>query len=193
MMLHARVYNRRVRGTLLLVALAACTPARVENPHARAPRPVGGEVERDPTASVAPAAVVQTRDGKPFDLATLWQDHKVVVVFYQGGWCPHCKKQLAELQQHYRDFADAQATVVGISNEPGADATTLRDELGLGFELYSDPDLAVITRWGVENFGAGTARSATFVIQPGGAISFRQVADSPADHASIDELVAALR
>ncbi len=145
------------------------------------------------TLNMAPDAVVKKRDGSSIDLATLWQTQKVVVVFYRGGWCPHCQKQLGELQQHYKDFSDAKVTVVGISSDSTADATALRDKLSLGFELYSDPELAVITKWGVEDYGAGISRPATFVIEPGGAIKYRKVGENPADHPTMDELLAALR
>lgn len=186
-----------MRGLIFFLAmLVACTPAPVLNPNKQKGKPGRPEVDRDPTLAVAPDAVVKKRDGTPFDLASLWEkgkDQKVVVVFYRGGWCPHCKKQLGELQAHYKDFNDVKAVIVGISNESGADATALRDKLGLGFELYSDPELTVITKWGVEDYGAGIARPATFVIEPGGAISYRKVGENPADHPSMDELLAALR
>ena len=152
-----------------------------------------GKAEIDVTLAVAPETVVKKRDGSTIDLATLWANKKVVVVFYRGGWCPHCAKQLGTLQSHHKDFTAAEAVVVGISNESGADATALRDKLGLGFELYSDPELAAITKWGVEDYGAGIARPATFVVEPGGAISYRKVGDSPADHPTMDELRGALR
>ena len=171
--------------------LVACSPAPVLNPNKPAKRAAKTEV--DLTLSVAPETVVQTRDGSRFDLGNLWARQKVVVVFYQGGWCPHCAKQLATLQSHSKDFTDAKAVVVGISNESGADATALRDKLSLTFELYSDPDLTAITTWGVEDFGAGSARPATFVIEPGGTISYRRVGDKSGNHPSVDELLDALR
>jgi peroxiredoxin len=186
-----------VRGLIAFVLLVACTPAPVLNPNKPSAKQAGrSEVERDVTLATAPEAMVKKRDGSPFDLATLWEKEKaqkVVVVFYRGGWCPHCAKQLGELQQHHKDFTEAKAVVVAISNEPGDAATALRDKLGLGYELYSDPELAMITKWGVEDYGQGIARPATFVVEPGGAISYRKVGENPADHPSMDELLAALR
>ncbi len=181
---------------IVVAVLVACTPAPVLNPNKQAKRGGRAEVERDTTLAVAPAAVVKKRDGTSFDLASLWdkdKNQKVVVVFYRGGWCPYCKKQMTELQNHYRDFNDAKAVVVGVSNEDPAAATAFRDSLGLGFELYSDQELTMITSWGVEDYGSGIARPATFVIEPGGAISYRKVGENPSDHPSMDELLAALR
>ena len=190
------VYTRAVRALVILVVLfanlVACTPAPVLNPNKNPKHPGRPEVQRDVTLGEAPEAVVHKRDGSTIDLATLWHDKKVLVVFYRGGWCPHCQKQFAELQDHYKDFDEAEVTVLGISSDSTADATALREKLSLGFELYSDPDLAVITKWGVEDYGAGISRPATFVIQPGGAITYRKVGENPADHPSMAELLAAI-
>jgi peroxiredoxin len=181
------------RLILALVLLVACRPAPVLNPDKEAGKKKPGRSEVERGLTVAPEAMVTTREGQPFDLASLWATQKVVVVFYRGGWCPHCQKQMAALQAHYKDFDAAHAIVVGISNEPGSEATALRTKLALGFELYSDPDLAVITKWGVADHGAGIARPATFVVEPGGAISYSKVGDNPADQPSMEEIIAALQ
>lgn len=185
-----------MRFFILLVALTACRPEPIPlNPHKKS-RQSTGQIEHDVSESEAPPAVVKKRDGSEFDLAALWdktKEQKVVVVFYRGGWCPHCKRQLAELQENYRLFLDAKATVVGVSNEDGPTGTALRESLGLGFELYSDPELAMITKWGVEDFEQKIAKPATFVVQPGGMITYRKVGANPADHPSMDDLRAALK
>jgi peroxiredoxin len=100
---------------------------------------------------------------------------------------------MAELQAHYKDFNELKATVVGISNEPGDAATALREKLGLGFELYSDPDLATITKWGVEDIGQGMARPATFIVEPGGAIAFTKIGENASDFPKMDDLLIALK
>ena len=82
--------------------------------------------------------------------------------------------------------------VVGISSDSTDDANTTRDKLGLNFELYSDPQLAEISQWGVEDVGANIARLAAFVVAPGGMITYRRIAKSPADQPSIAELITAL-
>jgi peroxiredoxin len=181
---------------IVLAVLVACTPAPVINPNKRiAKRPGRSEVVH--TLQMAPDSPVKKRDGSTFDLATLWEkgkgDKKVVVVFYRGGWCPHCQKQMAEFQAHYKDFNELNAIVVGVSNESGADVTAFRDKLGLGFELYSDPDLTTITKWGVEDLGSGIARPATFIVEPGGAIAYSKIGENPADHPKMDDLLIALK
>lgn len=184
--------NRIVLSVLLaLVAVTACRAEQPPlNPYKDKGRAGPPQVEQEPAQ--APPATVTKRDGTQIDLATMWQKQKVLVVFYRGGWCPHCQKQLAALQANQKKIADAGAIIVGISSDSTDDANKTRDKLGLNFELYSDPQLAVISQWGVEDVGANIARPATFVVEPGGKVTYRRVGESPADHPSVEELIAAL-
>lgn len=176
----------------MLTVVTACRPETPPlNPHKAKPRGGGPPtVEQTPTS--APSAIVTKRDGTQIDLASQWEKQKVVVVFYRGGWCPHCVKQLTELQTNQRQFADAGAILVGITSDSVEDVNKTRDKLGLNFELYSDPTLAVISKWGVEDVGQNIARPAVFVVEPGGTVTYRKIGKSPADHPTVDELIAAL-
>lgn len=179
---------------IVLLALVFAVSCRAEdpplNPYKGKGRQGPPSVEQEVTT--APAATVTKRDGNQIDLSTEWQKQKVLVIFYRGGWCPYCAKQLSELQANQKKFADAGAIIVGISSDSVEDANKTRDKLGLNFELYSDPQLTVITKWGVEDVGANIARPAAFVVEPGGSITYRRIGKAPSDMPSIDELVAAL-
>jgi peroxiredoxin len=142
--------------------------------------------------SKLPQVALRTVDGQPTTLQAQVGGKPAILVFYRGGWCPYCAKQLSELQANQKKFADAGAIIVGISSDSTDDANKTRDKLGLNFELYSDPQLAVISQWGVEDVGANIARPAAFVVEPGGMITYKRIGKSPADQPSIDELVAAL-
>ena len=175
-------------GFLLAFACRAEEPPL--NPYKGKGRAGPPQVEQE--VSSAPPATVTKRDGSQIDLATQWEKQKVLVVFYRGGWCPHCQKQLAELQANQKKIADAGAIIVGISSDSTDDANKTRDKLGLNFELYSDPQLTVIAKWGVEDVGSNIARPAVFVVEPGGTITYRRIGKSPADHPTVEELLAAL-
>lgn len=176
-----------MRRIVLLLALFACRPQqRVENPyahHARGPEPVA-EHELD----AAPGGVVLGPDGSNVDLGTLWVSQRAVVVFYMGHWCPHCQKQLGDLNAASKQFADRGVRLIAISSDQVADAAALKEKLALGFDIYADPQLAVIAKWGVEDDQTQIARPATFIVEPGGSISFRKVGESP----TVDQIVAAL-
>ena len=179
----------------LLAALAflvACTPAPVIRPDRDRRPATGPEVQRTVELTEAPGGTVTTRDGGSVDLASLWAQHPVVVIFYRGHWCPHCQYQLGEIQKHKDDFAQRNVTVVAISSDAPSDLTVMRDKLSLTFDLYSDAQLGVIQKWGVEDYGNGISKPATFLVHPGGAISFQKVGDKPDDRPSVDQILAAI-
>jgi peroxiredoxin len=179
---------------LLLIALiaSACRPEPVLDPSRHHRRSGSPEVQRDVSQSPAPSGVVTARDGTPFDIATLWDRRRVVLVFYMGHWCPACQKQLSEYNARAKDFDAQDATIVAVSTDTPDDASALRDKLGLSFELYVDPQLQMITKWGVQDSETNIARPSTFVIETGGNVSYRRVGDKNSDRPSADELISFL-
>jgi peroxiredoxin len=173
----------------ILLLLAACRHEPVLNPN----KAKGGGKEIEKEQLIAPESTVQTIEGQPFDLGTLWANQRVVVIFYRGHWCPHCKHQLGELEKRRVEIGNAGATIVGISTDAPTDSAAFRKSAGLGFDLYSDPQLVVITKWGVDDHKNQISLPATFVVEPGGKISFRHVGDKPTDHPPIDEVVDAVK
>ncbi len=188
---------QRLAVVFVALALTACAKPRIElQPHDRLPA-VGEQHHDDDenlvTNETAPSSVVQNRDGVDVDLATIWATKRVLLVFYMGHWCPHCQKQLADLEAHASELAARGATIIAISTDAPADAAALHDRLSLGFELYSDPQLATITRWNVQDDKQNIAKPAVFIVEPGGAISYRHVGESQTDRPTIDQLLAALK
>src|ERR1700749_3093626 len=45
-----------------------------------------------------PAVVVPDAGGKSYDLNAKIIEKPTILVFYRGGWCPFCNKELAGLQ-----------------------------------------------------------------------------------------------
>ncbi|MBA3459426.1 MAG: redoxin domain-containing protein [Deltaproteobacteria bacterium] len=181
------------RIPLLFVLIAACTPQqRVENPHAKRLKSPDPAVDRDVTLDVAPGGVVLAKDGSNVDLGTLWVSQRAVVVFYMGGWCPHCQKQLGDLNDAQKKFNERGARIIAISADSTDEAKAMSDKLRLGFDLYSDPQLAVIAKWGVADHGSNIARPSTFIVEPGGSISYRKVGSKPEERATVDQILAAL-
>jgi peroxiredoxin len=178
--------------SLVIVSFGACAPAPVLNPDKERRQQGKQDIERTVELDSAPGGVVVTRDGKSVDLTTLWASQPVVVVFYRGHWCPHCQYQFGELQKHKQDFVDRGVNVIGISSDDPGDLETLRAKVGLTFELYSDAGLVVIQKWGVEDFGNSIARPATFLVHPGGSISFQRVGEKPDDRPSVQTILDAI-
>src|SRR5260221_12528734 len=110
-----------------------------------------------------------------------------------GAWCPHCEKQLGDRNERRKDFDATGTTVVAVSTDTPDDAGALKDKLGLTFDLYSDTELQTIAKWGIADYNANIAKPATFVIQKGGAITFRKVGENQTDRPTADQILVEVR
>jgi peroxiredoxin Q/BCP len=119
-------------------------------------------------------------------------DQPVVVYFYPKADTPGCTIQACGVRDHRSDYAQAGATVLGISPDPVAKVKSFHDKQALNFPLLADQDHAVAESYGVwvqkSMYGRtyfGNERT-TFVIDPDGRVAqvLRKV--KPAAH---DELL----
>jgi len=174
---------------LLIVCLIACSAKKSEPPP---PAPAAAAPPKtaasDPsTPTTAPASAVHAADGSTVDLASVWANKRVLLVFYMGAWCDHCKAQLAEIQKQHDKLTADGTKIIAVSNDKPEDAAKLKADLGLGFDIYSDPDLSTSKSWGVAASGAPNPTPYSFVIQPGGAVTYHRKG-----MATMDELIAAV-
>ena len=181
-----------MRTLLLVMLLAACRPEKIENPHQHVAARTNPEVQQDVGAAAPTESTVQARDGSNVDLTHAWADTRVVLVFYMGHWCPECQHQLAALNVRQMDFAAKHTTVIAVSTDSPQDAGALKDKMGLTFDVYSDAQLQTIAKWGVADFDTNVAKPSTFVIQKGGAITFKKIGQSTTDRPTVDEILAQL-
>ncbi|MEP6865628.1 MAG: peroxiredoxin family protein [Deltaproteobacteria bacterium] len=181
-----------MRTIVVLMMLAACRPEKVENPHEHVAARTNPEVHQDVGSAAPAASTVQARDGSNVDLTHAWADNRVVLVFYMGHWCPECQHQLASLNDRQKDFAAKHTTVIAVSTDTPQDAGALKDKMGLTFDVYSDTELQTIAKWGVADYGTNIAKPSTFVIQKGGAITFKKIGQSTTDRPTVDEILAQL-
>ncbi|HSM15376.1 MAG TPA: redoxin domain-containing protein [Gemmatimonadales bacterium] len=67
----------------------------------------------------------------PGDVADRW----AVILFYRGNWCPYCRQQLADFQEHLDRFRAADVSVIALSADPEVEARTTVEELGIEFQV----------------------------------------------------------
>lgn len=88
-------------------------------------------------------------NGKTVRLSELTKEQSVVIVFYRGGWCPLCSKQLATLSADFEKFEQKGVTLVAISNEAPEQGVNLLAKLRLPYYLLTDTQSKVISLYGV--------------------------------------------
>ncbi len=74
---------------------------------------------------------------------------KTVMVFYRGGWCPYCNKQLSGLQEIEKQIKDLGYNIVAVSPDApdGLNKTVSKDKLS--YTLVSDQNASLIKAVGI--------------------------------------------
>ncbi len=84
-----------------------------------------------------------------FDLEKSLERGPVVVTFFRGSWCPYCRDELSDFQDHIEEFNGLGATVIAISPEVDEKSVELAEELGTEFIIARDEDNRLADRLGL--------------------------------------------
>ncbi len=124
----------------------------------------------------APDFELPDQDGRPVKLS----DHagrRVVLYFYPKADTPGCTTQACGIRDRAREYAEANAVVLGVSPDTPEDLRRFADKHGLPFTLLADADHDVAEAYGVwvekSMYGKrfwGNQRS-TFVIDENGTVA----------------------
>lgn len=87
----------------------------------------------------APDFEALTYQGSPVRLSDINKEGPVVLVFYRGGWCMYCNRQLQDLQSHLDAFKSLSASIVAISVDLQENSAKSVEEKQLEFTVISDP------------------------------------------------------
>jgi len=87
----------------------------------------------------APMGELLDAESNEIRVADLYSDQPAVLIFYRGGWCPYCTRDLREWEGALPEFENAGARVVAISLETPEHAydTTTKNELS--YDVLVDP------------------------------------------------------
>lgn len=97
----------------------------------------------------APSGTLQSTDEKTVELASLWSDGPVVLVWYRGGWCPYCNLQLEAMEGATATLEQLGANVLAISPELPPKAAATQEKLRVGFQVLSDPGNELARKFGL--------------------------------------------
>ena len=102
-----------------------------------------------PVGVQAPDFEAATYDGGQVKLSEITKDGPAVLIFYRGGWCPYCNRQLQELQSRLEEFQSTGATIVAISVDRQEKAAESVEGGGLGFTVVSDPEAGLLELYNI--------------------------------------------
>jgi peroxiredoxin len=86
----------------------------------------------------APTAIVKTLDGADFDLGRAFATKPTVLIFYRGGWCPFCNRQLSGIQDYEPKFVALGYQILAVCTDKPGDLKATLDKHQLTYTLLSD-------------------------------------------------------
>jgi len=94
---------------------------------------------------------VTLKDGKglAFDLNKAVASKPTILVFYRGGWCPYCTKQLSGLQELTPELEKMGYQLLAISTDSPEGLMESANEKQFYYTLLSDADLQVSKKFGL--------------------------------------------
>jgi peroxiredoxin len=99
--------------------------------------------------ATVPNVTVKTADGSPVSLQALLMQKPAVIVFYRGGWCPYCSRQLAELKDIEEDLVKEGYQILAISPESVEKLQSQKLQTKFAAQLISDESLNAIKVFGI--------------------------------------------
>jgi peroxiredoxin Q/BCP len=140
----------------------------------------------------APEFTLNDQDGKPVSLADFRGRKNVVVYFYPKDDTPGCTKESCAFRDHYADFGDAGAEVLGISSDSESSHAAFAKKHRLPFSLLSDPAGKVRSEFGVPSTLGLLPGRVTYVIDKQGVIRHAFNSQLQATR-HVDEAIAVLK
>lgn len=100
-----------------------------------------------------------------------------------------CRKQLSELNEARSRFAADGIQLVAVSSDPPDETKEYADEAGIELQLLSDPNMQVISTYGLVQKDKQNAIPATYVLGKNRSIHWRYLGENVMDRVDIDQLI----
>ena len=129
----------------------------------------------------APDFTLTNQDRTPVTLAEELKKGPVVLAFFPAAFSGTCTKELCTFRDAMSELNRLSANVIGVSTDTFFALKAWADAQRFTFPLLSDYNKTVIRQYGVVNpdmIGLkDIAKRATFVIDRGGTIRYREILD----------------
>lgn len=132
--------------------------------------------------------MLQDQSGRVRQLSE-YRGHAVVLYFYPRDATPGCTREACAFRDSWDRLQATGAVVLGVSADDITSHASFHGEHQLPFDLLSDPDTSVASRYGVPVRMGMTGR-VTFLIDASGVIARTFTDVDPGVHA--DEVIAAI-
>lgn len=146
----------------------------------------------------APEFALESSTGEEMKLSEIRAEGPVILVFVRSAdWCPHCRRQLQNLEANRTALEAGGAQLVAVSYDKVATQAQAVAKLGLTYPLLADPGSKTIEAYGILNHeargkGLGVPHPAIFIVDGEGTIRAKLMEESYRDRPSNEAIQAAL-
>ena len=88
----------------------------------------------------APHIAATDQNGKTIDSREILENDKILLVFYRGNWCPHCKKHLGELEKNLGALKEKGVFVLVVTPESEEKTRETQEEFKTSFSIVHDSE-----------------------------------------------------
>lgn len=89
------------------------------------------------------------QNGKILSSYDILKDHKILLIFYRGYWCPHCRKHLASVQKHLDEFVKKGVYVIVVTPETVEKTIETSENIKANFSIVHDVGNRIMNDYGV--------------------------------------------
>jgi len=122
--------------SILILVLSVSLSAQINNEHLK----VGEK---------APQIIGVDQNGKKINSTEILKQNKILMVFYRGNWCPHCKKHIGSLQEHLNEFTKKGIFVMVVTPESIDKTKETAEKWKTNFSIVHDVNNKIMNNYKV--------------------------------------------
>jgi peroxiredoxin len=97
---------------------------------------------------------VTTIKGKQTSLGQVLNNHKTILFFYRGGWCPFCNTQMGQLKKIETKLAKLGFQLIGISTDSPEELQKSISKHQLNYQLLADFNSSLSQAFGLAYYSS---------------------------------------
>jgi len=98
---------------------------------------------------IIPDSNLIDKEGETVNLNDEIKKMNTVLVFYRGGWCPYCNRQLSGLAASETDIIKLGYQIIAVSPDDYRNLNPTIDQGKMNYKIYSDPKGEFIQQVGI--------------------------------------------
>lgn len=134
---------------------------------------------------------LQNNDNASFKLYDYQGGKTLVLIFFRGAWCNHCKKHLLEIQKNMKKFEKLNVKFLAVSSDTKFNSSLLKEFLKLNFPIISDSEFKLIDYFKLKTKykNKTVAKPAIFIFSPKHEIIYQYVGKRYDDRMGAREII----